>query len=423
MLGTVQAWHKGVEPPYAGGEVCDAYKCKKDAGVKVGKTGTGHKRQRVDEPSGAAPSTGSASAPSEMELLEAFSIVGHRLVDIDSLSANDVARREDLTPANYNVGLLVRGRFRVAKRESDPGNIDTHWIGMSELVAVAGSGVRALADTYWPKLVDTFRAATPAAPTPAPSPAAAAPPAAAATVAPPAAAAVPAPAPAPAAGFDGAAAARAAAATAPPLDHVALVGRLSAHMAETKLTSGALLAKLNAYRDAERNISATALSSWLGKARQQNSPTLSASIDAIVDRFLTDSAAEAAAAAAALGAMAADEAHAGGPVWRGGLPYAIPDERAAVHVLQAAHAKAGTFAIHAMRGQQWPPMPRDGGFCNGCGVRWEPGSAHFDPTNQLRPDVDPQRGPCLGWLCVRIRAAGGPTGALAAPTLPSEPYA
>ena len=49
VLGSVKAWHRGVNPPYEGCEVCDAYKCKKDAGVKTEKTGLGHKRQRTDK--------------------------------------------------------------------------------------------------------------------------------------------------------------------------------------------------------------------------------------------------------------------------------------------------------------------------------------------------------------------------------------
>ena len=120
-------------------------------------------------------------------------------------------------------------------------------------------------------------------------------------------------------------------------------------------------------------------------------------------------------------AGSADEGHGDGPVWRGALPYAVPNERAAARVLQAAHAEAGAFAMRVTETRPLPPMPREGGFCH-CGVRWIPGSEHFDPTNQLNPDLDPQCGPCFGWLCMRIRAAGGPVGDRAKPTLPSEPY-
>jgi len=122
----------------------------------------------------------------------------------------------------------------------------------------------------------------------------------------------------------------------------------------------------------------------------------------------------------------ADEAQGSGPVWRGTLPYSLPDDRASGRVLQAAHVEAGEFAIRMTATCPLPPMPQEGGFCY-CGNRWSPGSEHFDPTNRLDPDKDPQCGPCLGWLCVRIRSAGGPVGPVEdanshAPTLPSEPY-
>ena len=117
-----------------------------------------------------------------------------------------------------------------------------------------------------------------------------------------------------------------------------------------------------------------------------------------------------------------------GPVWLGVLPYVPPDVLATGAVLRKANVAAGTFAMHAVDGQ-WPPMPREGGFCF-CGGRWTLGSSeHFDPTNRLSSDKDPQMGPCLDWLCVRIRAARGPCGDRTAPNgsqrpvaVPSEPY-
>ena len=94
---------------------------------------------------------------------------------------------------------------------------------------------------------------------------------------------------------------------------------------------------------------------------------------------------------------------------------------------EAGLRTAGAFAIEAVDGQ-WPPMPRDGGFCF-CGTKWAPGSEHFDPINRLVPEKDPQEGPCLGWLCVRVRAGRGPCGDRTASggsvrpvAIPSEPY-
>ena len=42
-LGTAKRFFEGTKPPYVGLDVCDAYRCKKDGGVKVEKTGL-HKR-------------------------------------------------------------------------------------------------------------------------------------------------------------------------------------------------------------------------------------------------------------------------------------------------------------------------------------------------------------------------------------------
>jgi hypothetical protein len=141
-------------------------------------------------------------------------------------------------------------------------------------------------------------------------------------------------------------------------------------------------------------------------------------------------------AAGTSGGAGGSQAHDGGPVWRGALPYTVPQLPTGIPrrgakdpVAQAQRAyesslqAAGEFAMRAVDGH-WPPMPRDGGFC-GCGTRWAPGSEHFDPVNRLDPEKDPQEGPCLGWLCVRIRAARGPCGKrvpLRPVAVPSEPY-
>ena len=110
------------------------------------------------------------------------------------------------------------------------------------------------------------------------------------------------------------------------------------------------------------------------------------------------------------------------------LPTGVSGRGANDPVAQAQRAydaslqAAGTFAMRAVDGH-WPPMPRDGGFCY-CGTRWVPGSEHFDPKNRLDSDKDPQQGPCLGWLSVRIRAARGPVGERyrRRVAVPSEPY-
>ena len=139
MLGTVKQWHKGVDEPYAGCDVCDAYKCKKDAGVKVGKTGLGRKRQRTaaEEPASSAL----ALVPSTLlELLEPLRIVGHRLFDADGVRSritldDDLALCEELMPDKYRIELLVRGRFRVAGCLSDHGGFcycGTRWAPGSE---------------------------------------------------------------------------------------------------------------------------------------------------------------------------------------------------------------------------------------------------------------------------------------------------
>ena len=116
------------------------------------------------------------------------------------------------------------------------------------------------------------------------------------------------------------------------------------------------------------------------------------------------------------------------------MPTAPPGRRAndanaaAQRAVDAALVNAGKFAMQVVDGH-WPQMPRAGGFCY-CGTRWAPGSSeHFDPVNRLDTEKDPQMGPCLGWLCVRIRAARGPCGDRKAPdgserpvAVPSEPY-
>ena len=127
-------------------------------------------------------------------------------------------------------------------------------------------------------------------------------------------------------------------------------------------------------------------------------------------------------------------------MWRGALPFEVPPVPTGVpgrgandpvavaqRTFEAGLRAAGAFAMEAVDGW-WPPMPREGGFCY-CGTRWAPGSEHFDPKNRLDRDKDPQQGPCLGWLCVRIRAARGPCGDRTAPdgserpvAVPSEPY-
>ena len=165
VLGTVKQWHRGVDEPYAGCDVCDAYRCKKDAGVKTEKTGHGHKRQRTAT---AEPDFGSSAPmpPIPFELIEMFGIVGHRLFDADGVRCgmtidSDAALCEELMPANFRIKLLVRGRFRIAGRAADPGKIDTRWVLQSELVSKfsghAGYGfVAGLADCYVRTVIDLF---------------------------------------------------------------------------------------------------------------------------------------------------------------------------------------------------------------------------------------------------------------------------
>ena len=172
ILGTVKQWHRGVDEPYAGCEVCDAYRCKKDAGVKTEKTGLGRKRQRMatEEPHV------DASAPVPFELLEIFDIVGHRLFDADGVRCRmaidgDVALREELMLENYRIELLVRGRFRIAARAADPGKIDTRWVPQSEIVSKfsdrAGYDMVArLVDGYLRTVIDCLSLAYGVAPRP-----------------------------------------------------------------------------------------------------------------------------------------------------------------------------------------------------------------------------------------------------------------
>ena len=410
-------------------------------------------------------------------LTEVHQIVGHRFVDPDELEQRDpVALREELTTAGHRAELLIRGRFKAAGRPRDPGEITMRWVVEGEVVQQVGNRISALVNMYTRALVHGLTAALGAA-LGAPSPAAGA--------------------PAPAVGGAGAGGAGADGAAAPGVaavapddddddddydgigiaaaaaERVALVEAMVAYIEATSCTLKSVYSTFA--HGPGGGVAASEFSIWLGRTDGRISAAKSVRINREVQAFLakagepigagagppgarageTDE-----AAAAVLGAMAtggeevraaapaaaprarapraraaagsADEGHGDGPVWRGALPYAVPNERAAARVLQAAHAEAGAFAMRVTETRPLPPMPREGGFCH-CGVRWIPGSEHFDPTNQLNPDLDPhtnqlnpdldpQCGPCFGWLCMRIRAAGGPVGDRAKPTLPSEPY-
>ena len=546
VKGTVKAWHRGVDPPYEGREVCDAYRCKKDAGVKTEKTGQGHKRQRTDSGGsngggGGTGGDGGMKGGSAVVLQRPEQIIGHRLFNMDPLPYLDPRRGETLLRSNYAVEFYLRGIYE--RSDSDPGLCDTFWRPLHELVDYAKRDAQATerlkqivnmyCDNFTQSLNDAFGATMggeEVAKTAGGVKEAAAPTAedseedeAAAvsgsgdgndggrpdveTEAEPSV-------------FDGTAAA-AAAATTTAAQHDELVARVAQIYEAEKLTLKSI------YDTFEAAVAASEFSIWLrlGKGSRRISAVKQATIDKEAAAWLaarvagtepapTAAAAVAAAAAAAVAAAVAaaptaaaptptavapmaaarraaaaarptaaqpvaarpavvptsspqaatggsprrgrstagssagtsagaggSRAHDGGPVWRGALPYEVPplppagvagrgaNDPIAVaqRAVDTALNAAGQFAIQAVDGQ-WPPMPRDGGFCY-CGTRWAPGSEHFDPKNRLDVDKDPQMGPCLGWLCVRIRAARGPCGDRTAPdgrerpvAVPSEPY-
>jgi hypothetical protein len=330
VLGTVKAWHRGVSEPFAGCEVCDAYRCKKDAGVKTTKTGLGHKRQRTTTEEQDVGASAAMAMP--LELVEVFGIVGHRLFDSDSFrnqmmsDGNDFPLREELTQANYRIEIQVRGRFRAVGRAADPGKVDTRWVLQSELVSKVSGGIAfELADWYVRTVIDSLGLAygvapeqhqpprPPAAPTAvAPTvatPTAAAPIAAAPAVAAPAVAAPAAAAPTAAhEGFMGAGVMEAAAVTN-AAQHDALVTALAAHIETKRCTLSSIYNTFVGNQCA----SPSEFSIWLRRdsiSARRISARKAAQIDEGVAAFLQ---AAAAAAAAAPAAAPAPLAAAAGP--------------------------------------------------------------------------------------------------------------
>ena len=93
----------------------------------------------------------------------------------------------------------------------------------------------------------------------------------------------------------------------------------------------------------------------------------------------------------------------------------------AQRVYEVSLQAAGTFAMQTGIGHQCHAMAAFATVAqDGCRA------VSIDPKNRLDTDKDPQQGPCLGWLCVRIRAARGPVGLGERDgrrvAVPSEPY-
>jgi hypothetical protein len=144
-LGTAKRFFEGTKPPYVGLDVCDAYRCKKDGGVKVEKTGL-HKRadKRPRTEGGGSGSGGGGcsgrggdgiTADFLVQLVRPDQIIGHRLHDVEPLHHLDARRGEKLLCSNYLVEFYVRGIF--ARSDTDPGLCDTFWRPQHELAEYA----------------------------------------------------------------------------------------------------------------------------------------------------------------------------------------------------------------------------------------------------------------------------------------------
>ena len=106
LTGTeVKQWHRGKAAPYDGRDCCDAYACKKRAGVEVeGRRKDPQRKGRQRKPK---RSGGGSGGSGRIVLYEAKQIVGHRLFNPEPLSFEDARRGEPLLPAGFDVEWLA----------------------------------------------------------------------------------------------------------------------------------------------------------------------------------------------------------------------------------------------------------------------------------------------------------------------------
>ena len=143
-IGTVKQWFKGVAHPFIGAQVCDAYACKKAAGVKVEKTGDGRKRARPAAESSTADNSRDdhdSDVSDFPKLLHVNEIIGYDLSGYQHLEG--VAARQSFTSARYQPRVHVRGWFKDAP--DDPGVTDARVLPQAEVLAASGGEAAALA--------------------------------------------------------------------------------------------------------------------------------------------------------------------------------------------------------------------------------------------------------------------------------------
>ena len=139
----VKQWFAG-RTEAQGLDVCDAYACKKKAGLEVeGAARRGldpvrknKKQKAAAEPSGGSSGGGSAGggggssagggARAAAELVTVEQVIGHEL--LGELDAGDERRIEPRAPDGFNVQLRVRGYFRRGPNAMVWPN--TRWLGL-----------------------------------------------------------------------------------------------------------------------------------------------------------------------------------------------------------------------------------------------------------------------------------------------------
>ena len=152
LTGTaVKQWHRGKTAPCERLDCCDAYACKKRAGVEV--EGQSKDQKRKTRERKAKRSGGGSDGSGCIVLYEAKQIVGDRLFNPEPLSFEDARRGEPLLPAGFDVAWLVRGGFK--RSEADPGFFDMRWVTQAELVA-GKHNIRDVGDEYKDVMVDNF---------------------------------------------------------------------------------------------------------------------------------------------------------------------------------------------------------------------------------------------------------------------------
>ena len=242
-------WSGGVVSPYKGLDVCTAYACKKKAGLEVeGSARRGEVPMRAKR-----PKLATAGAPESEDALlsvkQAFQVVGHRYVDPQRLAMTDpVTLREPLSLERSKSEWLLRGLFKARDRPLDAGKYSFEWVEHGEALAAAWAegGFVGAVQAYFNSLTAAASAEPEEPEEPEPEPT------------------VPAPAPARAPATSGGGGGDHAD-LAP--DHAELVQQLNAHIKEKGMSLDGKKNSILSQLTPLGHISQSALSIWLGRAR------------------------------------------------------------------------------------------------------------------------------------------------------------